>query len=77
MSDTIKDRVHREVESLSPEEAQVIHQLIRTFKGRLSPEDEDDPQSVSADAARRVRAALADLSGSLSETISDERTDRV
>jgi hypothetical protein len=75
MSDTIKDRVHREVESLSPEEAQVIHQLIRTFKGRSSPAD--DSPSASADAARRVRAALADLSGSLSETISDERADRV
>lgn len=75
MSETIKDRVHREVESLSPEEAQVIHQLIRTFKGHSSPED--DPQPASADAARRVRAVLTDLSGSLSETISNERTDRV
>lgn len=76
MSDPIKDRVHRQVESLSPEEVQAVHELIRTFKERSSVEDER-PTSSPATAARRVRASLADLPDALSDTIAEDRGDRV
>jgi hypothetical protein len=76
MSDPIKDRVRRQLESLSPEEVQAVHELIRTFKERSSGEDER-PQSAPVTAARRVRAARADLPEALSDAIAEERSDRV
>jgi hypothetical protein len=76
MSDPIKDRVRRQLESLSPEEVQAVHELIRTFKDRSSGEDERPP-SAPAPAARRVRVALAGLPGALSDAIAEERRDRV
>ena len=76
MSDPIKDRVRRQLESLSPEEVQAVHELIRTFKERSSGEDER-PTSTPATAARRVRAARADLPEALSDAIAEERSDRV
>ena len=76
VSDTTEDRDHRQLESLSPEEGQAIHEWIRTVKERSSGEDER-PQSAPVTADRRVRAALADLPEALSDAIAEERSDRV
>jgi hypothetical protein len=76
MSDPIKDRVRRQLESLSPEAGQAVHEWIHTVKARSSGEDERPP-SAPASAVRRGWAARADRPDALSDAIAEERSDRV
>jgi hypothetical protein len=69
--ETTKERIVRQLDTLSPEELQAIHQLIETFKG------EAPSAALAEQAAGRVRAALSDLPGALADTIHEEREDRV
>lgn len=77
--DTLREEVARQLDELSSEELQAVHQLIRTFKhrsrqGREEGSDEPVPSHAPApDAVRRVREALADLPGSFSDVIAEER----
>jgi len=67
----LKDRVRRQLDDLSPEELRAVHQLIESFQ------EKPPAQPSAAPAARQVRRALADLPGSLTATIREEREDRV
>jgi hypothetical protein len=68
---TTKERIVRQLDTLSPEELQAVYQLIETFKGEA-------PSASSAEAAAcRVRSALSDLPGTLTDTIYREREDRI
>ncbi|MCS4034685.1 hypothetical protein GGQ02_003095 [Salinibacter ruber] len=77
--DTLREEVARRLDELSPEELQAVHQLIRTFKrrsGYVREEGGEEPVSSHApapDAVRRVREALADVPGSFSDVIAEER----
>lgn len=93
--DTLREEVVRQLDELSPEELQAVHQLIRTFKHRPDQreevvsglrsrqareersEDPDPSPAPAPDAVRRVREALADLPGSFSDVIAEEREERI
>ena len=67
----LKERLLREMETLSPEDLLAVQQLIERLK--QSP----PPAPSPASSAQRVRAALSHLSGSLSKTIAQEREERI
>lgn len=67
----LKEQVLRQLDDLSPDELRAVQQLIESF--RESPE----VSQSAAEAARRVRGALADMPGALVDTIREEREDRV
>ena len=67
----LKERVVRQLDDLSPDELRVVHQLIATFK------QPSEPRRPDRDALPQVRGALAHVPGSLSETICEERDDRI
>lgn len=69
--ENLKERVARQLDDLSPDELRVVHQLIATFK------QPTEPRQLDRDALQQVRDALAHVPGSLSETIRDERDDRI
>jgi len=76
--DTLREEVVRQLDELSPEELQAVHQLIRTFKHRSrQAREEGSEEPVPSDAVRRVREALADLPGSFSDVIAEEREERI
>lgn len=80
--DTLKQEVTRQLEELSPEELQAVHQLITTFKRPSDRTDENAEQPAQSnapapEAVRKVREALGNISGSLSDVIAEEREERI
>jgi len=81
--DSLKEEVTRQLEELSPEQLQAVHQLIKTFKRPVERNQEGSaeqpPQSSgpAPDAVRKVREALGHVSGSLSDVIVEEREERI
>lgn len=81
--DTLKQEVTRQLEELSPEELQAVHQLIKTFKRPAEQDQEggiEQPPTSSEpapEAVHRVREALGHVSGSLSDVIAEEREERL
>jgi len=77
--DTLKEEVARQLDELSPEELQAVHQLIGTFKPRsrqARQEGGEEPvpsRAPAPDAMRRVREALAEIPGSFSDVIAEEQ----
>ncbi len=67
----LKERLIRELNTLSPGELLAVQQLIDSLKQAPAA------PSAGASPAQRVRAALAHLPGSLSETVVQEREERV
>lgn len=69
--DSIKERLVKELEHLSPDELLAVYQLIERFRhSRVT-------SSAPRGSVERVRAALAHLPGSLADTIASERADRI
>ncbi len=93
MPNSIKKQLIRQLDDLSPHELRVVHDLIDALKGgadraideepgRSSGEEEtgrsDETDRASASkAARRVRETLAEVPGALSETVIEERRERL
>ena len=93
MPDSIKDQLVRRLEELSPDELRVVRDLIDTFKGRSdraisvrsrreggkeeAGNSEEIDRAAASEAARQVRASLENVEGSLSDTVVEERRERV
>jgi len=93
MPDSIKDQLVRRLEELSPDEIRVVRDLIDTFKGRSdraisvrsrreggkeeAGDSEEIDRAAASEAARQVRASLENVEGSLSDTVVEERRERV
>jgi len=70
-TDTLKEKLIRELDHLSPEQLKAMHQLINTFKGPTAQ------RAPNQEAVKEVREALSSLSEPLSRTIENEREDRM
>jgi len=90
--DPIKKQLIRQLDDLSPHELRVVHDLIDAFKGRSgrvldeehrsrkreeAERSEETARASASKAARRVRETLAEVPGALSETVIEERRERL
>lgn len=68
---TIKEKTIQELESLEYNEVRIVYDIIQSLKRRPRM------RTANGDAYLKVREALKNISGSLSEDISKDRIDRV
>ena len=79
----LKQEVTRQLDELSTEELQAVHQLITTFKRSAergheeSAEQSPSSSEPAQEAVRRVRSALSSVSGSLADVVAEEREERI
>lgn len=68
---TIKEKTIREVESLKPDEVRLIYDIIQSLKRRSRRGTQNENHYL------KVREALKNIRGSLSEDIRIQRHDRI